>query len=204
MDGGGPIKLQLRRLLRRPDHFSLLAPYYDRVFSSLGHDRLRELLDLPAEGRLLDAGGGTGRVSEAFARLVDEIVVTDLSSDMLRQTHAKDGLRPIRAQAEHLPFPDGCFARMLVVDAFHHFQVQEEAARELVRVLAPGGRLVIEEPNVKRWSVKLLALAERLMLMHSRFHAPQAMQRIFERHGAWVTVHAEDTANAWLVVEKDG
>jgi demethylmenaquinone methyltransferase/2-methoxy-6-polyprenyl-1,4-benzoquinol methylase len=135
---------------------------------------------------------------------VDEIVVTDLSSDMLRQAHTKAGLRPIRAQAEHLPFPDGYFTRMLVVDAFHHFHVQEEAARELVRVLAPAGRLVIEEPNVERWSVKMLALAERLMLMHSRFHAPQAMQGIFERYGALVSIHANDTANAWLVVEKTG
>jgi demethylmenaquinone methyltransferase/2-methoxy-6-polyprenyl-1,4-benzoquinol methylase len=164
---------------------------------------VRRLLDLPADGWLLDAGGGTGRVSETFASLVDQVLVTDLSTDMLRQARAKDSLQSIRAQAERLPFPDGCFARMLVVDAFHHFHVQDQAAGELVRVLAPGGRLVVEEPNVKRWSVKLLALGERLLLMHSRFHTPQAMQRIFEGHGGRVTLHTDDTVNAWLVVEKD-
>jgi len=189
--------------MRRLDHFSLLAPFYDRIFAGLNPARLRELLALPA-GRLLDVGGGTGRVSAALVGQADLIVVTDLSAAMLRATRAKDGLCPARAHAERLPFPDASFDRVLVVDAFHHFCDQERAAGELLRILAPGGRLVIEEPNIERWQVKLIALGERLALMGSRFHRPEAMRRLFEARGGRVTLQVDDTINIWVLVEKPG
>jgi demethylmenaquinone methyltransferase/2-methoxy-6-polyprenyl-1,4-benzoquinol methylase len=122
------------------DHFSLFAPFYDRVFDFLDPTRLRELLELPTAGRLLDAGGGTGRVAQALRGLAGQIVVTDLSAAMLRRAADKDGLYPVRAHAERLPFPDASFDRILVVDAFHHFCDQAEAAADLWRVLVPGGR----------------------------------------------------------------
>jgi len=187
--------------MRRFDHFALFAPFYDRLFTTLNLDRLRELLALPV-GRLLDVGGGTGRVSGALTGLAGEIVVTDLSAAMLRQARGKDGLRPVRAHAERLPFPDGSFDRVLVVDALHHFCDQEWAAGELLRVLTPGGRLVVEEPNIEHWPVKLIALGERLALMGSRFYWPETMRRIFETRGGRVTMYTDDAINAWVVVDK--
>jgi len=184
------------------DHFSLLAPFYDHVFSFRDPIRLRELLDLPTEGRLLDAGGGTGRVAQAFRGLVDHIVVADLSAPMLRQAAQKGGLDLAQAHAERLPFPDASFDRILIVDAFHHFCDHRQAAADLWRVLIPGGRLVIEEPNIEAWQVKLVALAERLMLMRSQFHSPGDMARLFETLGGRVDVHEDHGFNAWIVVEK--
>ncbi|MGC8781080.1 MAG: class I SAM-dependent methyltransferase [Anaerolineae bacterium] len=185
----------------RFDHFSLLAPFYDRIFAAPDPAWLRQLLALPA-GRLLDAGGGTGRVAATLVGLADLIVVTDLSAAMLREARARDGLCPARAHAERLPFPAASFDRVLVVDAFHHFCDQEQAAGELLRVLAPGGRLVIEEPNIERWPVRLIALGERLALMGSRFHRPDAMRRMFEARGGRVTLHVDDAISTWVVVEK--
>jgi len=187
--------------MRRPDHFSLLAPFYDRIFAGSNSARLHELLALPA-GRLLDVGGGTGRVAAMLVGLADLIVVTDLSAAMLRETRAKEGLCPARAHAERLPFPDASFDRVLVVDAFHHFCDQGQAADELLRVLAPGGRLVIEEPNIEHWPVKLIALGERLALMGSRFQRPEVMRRLFAARGGRVTLRTDDAVNAWVVVEK--
>jgi ubiquinone/menaquinone biosynthesis C-methylase UbiE len=138
-----------------------------------------------------------------LAEWVGEVVLADLSSRMLDQASEKHRLRPVRAQAERLPFADGSFARILVVDAFHHFHRQEEAAGELVRVLAPAGRLVVEEPNVEHWSVKLLALGERLLLMRSHFYHPEAIRRLFETHNSQATLHTDGSFNAWVVVEKE-
>ncbi len=138
------------------DHFRFVAPVYDRLFASPQPDRLRGLLELPVAGWMLDVGGGTGRVAQALRGLADEVVVLDESAAMLQQARLK-GLPAVRGQAESLPFADGAFARILVVDAFHHLQDQQQAAVELLRVLAPSGRLVIEEPNVERTSVRLLA-----------------------------------------------
>jgi ubiquinone/menaquinone biosynthesis C-methylase UbiE len=186
----------------RFDHFSLLAPFYDRIFTHHEPERLSSLLALPTEGRLLDAGGGTGRVAESLAGLAGQIVVTDVSSGMLREAAQKDGLAPLQAHAELLPFPEASFERILVVDAFHHFCDQREAAVELWRVLTPGGRLVIEEPNIETWPVKLIALAEWLALMGSHFYSPGEIKDMFEALSARVEVHLDQVVSAWVVVEK--
>lgn len=183
------------------DHFGVIAPYYDRIFARPDPARLRELLALPA-GRLLDVGGGTGRISEMLAGHVDMVVVADPSRAMLNGARGKDGLQPSRGHAERLPFGDGSFDRVLVVDAFHHFDHHKLAAVELVRVVAPGGRLVVEEMNYERLPVKLVALGEKLLLMGSHFYRPAALARLFEGSGARVTVHADDAVNMWVVVEK--
>ncbi|MBN1137299.1 MAG: class I SAM-dependent methyltransferase [Anaerolineae bacterium] len=182
------------------DHFRLVAPIYDRVFASLRPERLRSLLELPATGLVLDVGGGTGRVAQVLRGLADEVVVVDESAAMLQQACLK-GLPAARAQAESLPFADGAFARILVVDAFHHLQDQQRAAVELLRVLTPSGRLVVEEPNVERASIRLLALAEKLALMRSHFYSPSAMQRIFEAAGGSVCLVRQGTS-FWTVVER--
>ncbi len=184
------------------DHFALFAPFYDRVFEFMEPTRLRALLRLPADGWLLDAGGGTGRVADALCGQADNIVVVDLSAAMLRETRQKACLAAARSHVERLPFPDAAFDRILVVDAFHHFCDQEEAAADLMRVLKPGGRLVIEEPNIELWSVKLVALAERLALMRSRFFSPADMRQMFEMLGGRAAVELDDGTTAWIVVDK--
>lgn len=181
------------------DHFSLVSPYYDRLFPFLNAERLRALLQLPGPGRVLDLGGGTGQVAQALRGFVDEIVVLDESPGMLRQARLK-GLPAVRGEAERLPFAQGAFTRILLVDTFHHLRDQRQATVELLRVLAPGGRLVIEEPDVERTPVRLIALAEKLALMRSHFHSPQAVQGMFEAAGGRVRLEREG-GKFWAVVE---
>jgi ubiquinone/menaquinone biosynthesis C-methylase UbiE len=181
-------------------HFRFAAPLYDRLFASPDPDQLRRLLDLPVAGRILDVGGGTGRVAQALRGLADEVVVLDESTAMLQQARLK-GLTASRGQAERLPFPDGAFGRILVVDAFHHLQDQQRAAVELLRVLAPRGRIVIEEPNIEHASVRLLALAEKLALMRSHFCSPAALQQIFDAAGGQVRL-VRQGMNFWAITEE--
>lgn len=185
------------------DHFSFVAPIYDVVIGGvMPSARLRALLDLPAEGWLLDAGGGTGRVSHALRDQVGGVALVDLAPGMLAQSRRKNGVAPARARVQRLPFPDGAFARIIVVDSLHHFGDQSGAARELMRVLAPGGRLVIEDFDLDRWPVKALALGEKLLLMRSRFLNAEGTARLFQAHGGRVTLHNDHPLNFWAVVEK--
>lgn len=180
-------------------HFNLIAPFYDRVIPFARLEQILKVLALPHAGNLLDAGGGTGRVAHALRPYVGSVVVADVSRGMLAQARRKD-LAAASAETERLPFPDEAFDRVLMVDALHHVVHQAETARELYRVLKPGGRLVIEEPDLRTFPVKLIAVAEKLALMRSHFLAPAQIAALFPSE-AGARIESEDR-NAWVIVEK--
>jgi len=187
-------------LLPLLDHFALVAPYYDRIFRRTNVDDLARYLDPDVSHRVLDVGGGTGRVARYLIGSVRQICVLDPSLGMLAEGQRR-GICITQGEAEALPYPSAIFDRIIMVDAFHHLCDQERAAAELMRVLAPGGKLVVEEPDIAHPAVRIVALGERLMLMRSRFRAPRTMQRLFEERGghAWVE---RRSYTAWIIVEK--
>ena len=184
------------------DHFDIIAPFYDRVIHKLDLKRLTDLLKLPARGFMLDAGGGTGRVSSRLRSMIDEIVVCDLSLSMLRQAKNKGRLLTVQTHAEKLPFLDESFERILVVDALHHFCNQRESIQELLRVLKTGGCLVIEEPNIDNFIIKLVALAEKLALMRSCFYSSDEIVDMIKDQGFNARVESDGRFFFWVVVEK--
>lgn len=192
------------------DHFSLLAPIYERVISPPDAQALQQVLRLPPretpceECWLLDAGGGTGRVAARLRPYVGHYVVCDVSHGMLRQTAQKDALLPVRAKAQRLPFGDERFDRIVVVDALHHFDEQLPAIAELVRVLKPGGRLAIEEPDIANSRVKWVALAEKLALMQSHFLSGDEIVAALRAHRLHPWIKRRDAHTLWVIVDKPG
>jgi demethylmenaquinone methyltransferase/2-methoxy-6-polyprenyl-1,4-benzoquinol methylase len=184
------------------DHFTIAAPFYEHFARLLDPTRLRSYLGLPVAGRLLDAGGGTGRVAQALCGQADKIVVVDTSLGMLTQALSKECICAVRSPVERLPFGDATFARAIVVDAFHHFADHRAAIAELWRVLEPQGRLVIEEPNIETVAIKLIGFAERLALMRSRFYSPRDIAQMLQSHGAQVHIHDDHAFNTWIVADK--
>ena len=184
------------------DHFGFLAPFYERAIPPPDPEQLQRLLQLPVPGRLLDAGGGTGRVSAQLIPLVGDLVLTDSSAGMLVQAKYKSGLRISQSHTERLPFADNTFERILVVDALHHFRDQKKAMAELARVLKVGGRIVIEEPNIKHFRVKLIALAEKITLMRSRFLYPEEIRDELDGHGLKTAIEEDTQFTAWVTGDK--
>ena len=66
------------------DHFALIAPHYDRIFEVHNLDRLLACVAPQRGHRLLDVGGGTGRVATRFGGLVAQVCVLDPSPGMLQ------------------------------------------------------------------------------------------------------------------------
>jgi demethylmenaquinone methyltransferase/2-methoxy-6-polyprenyl-1,4-benzoquinol methylase len=78
-----------------------------------------------------------------------------------------------------------------MVDSFHHLNDQASCLEELWRVLEPGGRLVIEEPDISHPAVKLVAVVEKLLFMRSRFVPPRRIAGALAALGAQAEILRE-------------
>ena len=181
-------------------HFDLIAGCYDRAGPFKLSEKFLGYLSLSSHNLLLDAGGGTGRVAAALRYLAREAFVVDVSRGMLRQAAIK-GLATVNSPAEFLPFPPGSIDRVVMVDALHHVSDQCLTINELWRVLAPGGRIVIVEPNIHMLATKLIALAEKMLLMRSHFLSGEKIRALFIDLDAIIHL-VNDGSNIVLIAEK--
>jgi demethylmenaquinone methyltransferase/2-methoxy-6-polyprenyl-1,4-benzoquinol methylase len=136
--------------------FGRIAPRYDllnRVLS-LGQDvrwrrRISRRVDLARPGRVLDVCTGTGDVALGLTP-GPTILGVDFSLPMLSRAHAKAdvrraGLQLAVADALGLPIADHCVDAVTVAFGVRNFEQLERGLGELVRVLRPGGVLLVLE-----------------------------------------------------------
>jgi ubiquinone/menaquinone biosynthesis C-methylase UbiE len=93
--------------------------------------------------RLLDLGAGTGRIGWPFVAAGDDYVGADLSLAMLRAFRQRCSARLIQADGERLPFRDGAFDAVLLIQVFGSMRGWRRVLAEGQRVLRPAGALVI-------------------------------------------------------------
>lgn len=170
------------------DHFDFLAPVYEKFIHPHEMEEFWRIVDLPPQGYLLDAGGGTGRVSQFVKDSGCTIVVSDLSLPMLREAAGKGNLYPVATHVEQMPYPSRFFDRVIMVDALHHVFNQKNTVEELWRLIKPGGSIVILEPDIEKFTIKLLALAEKMALMRSHFLPAEKVLSFFPYATAEKTV----------------
>ena len=99
--------------------------------------------------RMLDCGCGTGAIVAHLAAR-GRAVGVDLSAEAVRLAHTR-GAAVARAELSALPFADGTFDAVTSFDVIYHRWVTDDAAavREMVRVLRPGGLLLLRVPALK-------------------------------------------------------
>ena len=113
----------------------------------------------PPAGALLEIGAGEGGNLHhllAADRAGPLPVGLDAFVDKLRfAARALPAARFVAADAGLLPFRGGSFATVLIRDVLHHLPQPRATVAEAVRVLAPGGELVLVEPNARSPLIRL-------------------------------------------------
>ena len=122
----------------------------DNPLIALEEPLVLELLGDVAGKDVLDAACGTGRYLLHLARAGAHVAGVDISPDMLavaRQRCAQAGLSADLREGElaRLPYPKSSFDLAVCGLAFCHMPDLAPAAKELARVLRPGGRLIISD-----------------------------------------------------------
>ncbi len=96
----------------------------------------------------LDVASGTGLVAVQAVKILgsaESVTCLDPSEGMLAMARKKLGARFVVGRAEELPFPANSFDFLTMGNALRHVTGLEDAFREYLRVLRPGGRLLIFE-----------------------------------------------------------
>ncbi len=132
----------------RYDDIKHFRQEYDHMFLS------QPIMDLIAPHRsplVLDVATGTGRLPIAmlhYAQFQGRVIGVDMSRRMLRKAAYKLGSPDPRAplmwgSAEDVPFPDNTFDVVTCLEALEFMQDHEAVLREWIRVLRPGGLMLI-------------------------------------------------------------
>lgn len=185
-------------------YFDFVAPIYE-IFH-FGANKtfkiLNELGKFQRTDKVLDLGGGTGRISMFFINKVKEIVVLDSSPGMIKKCQTHIGLSCVVGLAEKIPFPDDYFDKIIINDAFHHFKNQEAVCKEIKRVLKTIGEVLIEEFNPETIFGKIIVKTESLLKMQSKFHDPKSLSKLFEKYRFKTEIVNENKTIYYLTAEK--
>lgn len=138
------------RELRR--FFDERAHSWDSMTAPGTEERLNTIfsrLEIIPGCRILDIGSGTGILLPFLLRCLNgsgEVVEMDIAAEMLKTGRRKrsDGtVNFVQGDAHDLPFAPGTFDLVLCHNTFPHFTDKRRALREMSRVTAAGGRVVI-------------------------------------------------------------
>jgi len=141
------------------------------------------------DAKILDAGGGTARITLPLAKLGYQVTLLDLSPGMLavaKEKLQKEGLlgrvEIKEADLVSLPFPDENFALVICLHGAFSYLDSSKAAKELTRVMKKGGRIIVDALN-RYWAVghelnKNPELALKLL--------KSEVDYAYDRHGDWM------------------
>ncbi len=142
--------------------FHSVAAKYDVMndLMSAGIHRIWKRFTIEISGvrpghQVLDIAGGTGDLAAKFSKIVGSegrVVLADINDSMLKVGRDKltdlgivGNIEYTQANAEALPFPDNTFDCITIAFGLRNVTDKDKALRSMLRVLKPGGRLLVLE-----------------------------------------------------------
>ena len=142
--------------------FHSVADNYDLMndLMSAGIHRLWKHITIEMSGvrkghKVLDIAGGTGDLAAKFSKIVGSegsVVLADINESMLKVGRDRlidrgitENVTFSQADAQYLPFPDNTFNVITIAFGLRNVTDKDMALRSMLRVLKPGGKLLILE-----------------------------------------------------------
>jgi SAM-dependent methyltransferase len=131
--------------------------------------------------RVLECGCGTGFLLRKLSERYGEVTGLDISSDSLElidmSTDSLQGL--VCGDGSNLPFTDGSFDIVVFGATLHHIPDRDGALSETRRVLASKGIVLVSEPCVSNWLLRLLYG----ILSKEHFFSPAELRKLLLQNG---------------------
>jgi len=132
--------------------------YSDRFIEPLGRirdDVEKKIVLKNVYGKVLDAGCGPGRFTlpTTKQKRVSHVIGIDISTEMLKFAKKKaaqekiTNIEFVKGDIQFLPFKNNTFDSVISVHVLFHLPQYAEIVKEFVRVLKPGGRLIVDMDN---------------------------------------------------------
>ena len=163
---------------------------------------------------VLEAAAGTCACGRSFAPLVQSVVCLDATPAMLqigKQEAEKSHLNNmtfVKGYAEELPFLNDSFSIVFSRLAFHHFTNVNVTFSEMVRVLKPGGKLVLLDMEAA--DEKMRQTEDEIETLRDPSHvknmSKNEMLELFAAHGLRIeqceTTEIQQKLNNWLALTR--
>lgn len=180
--------------------------YWRRADDTFDHERLELLASRVRPGeRVLEVDCGPGVLAAKMRDRGAQVQATEISLVAAERARAKGiPTEHVNSELEPLPFPDGAFDVVVSNSMVEHRFFYEHSLDECVRVLRPGGRLLLCLPNIAHWKCRLWLLRGRFPyvknsptdFLHLRFFTVAEAKRLLRARGVRV-VEVDGSASLW-------
>jgi ubiquinone/menaquinone biosynthesis C-methylase UbiE len=176
------------------DDFKFLSGFYDRIIHKRNDIFWIDSFDGTMSDTVIEIGGGTGRILENFQNRAPHLYLCDYSFSMLKKAKQKNLFSEVCSQAELLPFSSESFRFIVMVDTLHHLINPSVAINEIIRILDKRGLFIIEEPDIRKWNIKIIAFFEKLIGMRSHFYREtEIVEMIKCKHVSLTSLYDNDS-----------
>jgi 2-polyprenyl-3-methyl-5-hydroxy-6-metoxy-1,4-benzoquinol methylase len=191
--GWGRVADQLRRLalVRYRGYPSRRQRAIDGVLAPLGKVLLNRqgesMMHLPwvGEGRLLDYGCGSGWYGARMRELGWRVTVMDFNAKSVRRVWQRYGLPVVAGTLPHPHLRPESFDVVTMGCVLEHVPDPHQVIEGAMRILAPGGLLVIKVPSIASWSFRTFGADWWGLQLpwHLLHFSPETLGKLLESHG---------------------